>query len=86
MLVRPLRRQSASWRKGPSAVTLSPARRPKAADGIFVRDLAWLLEAEPEDLGAWQRTIRGYVLEMAAGSDGGEGGQDPAGRGDKEEG
>jgi tetratricopeptide (TPR) repeat protein len=54
------------------------------AGGIFVRDLAWLQEAEADDLGAKQRTIRGYLAEMAAGSDSGEEKQDPAGRGDEE--
>jgi hypothetical protein len=54
------------------------------AGGIFARDLAWLLEAEVDDLGASQRTIRGYLAEMAAGSGRGEDEQDPAGRGEEE--
>jgi hypothetical protein len=56
----------------------------EAAGGILARDLAWLLEAEVDDLGASQRTIRGYLAEMAAGSGRGEDEQDPAGRGEEE--
>jgi hypothetical protein len=57
----------------------------EAAGGIFVRDLDWLQEAKFDDLGASQRTILGYLAETA-GSDGDKEEQDPAGRGDKEEG
>jgi hypothetical protein len=67
-------------------LTLLDQGDPEAAGGIFVRDLAWLLEAEPDDLGASQRTIRGYLAEMVAGSESSDGEQDPAGRRDKEEG
>jgi hypothetical protein len=67
-------------------VTLLDQGDHEAARGTLARDLEWLQEAEFGDLGAAQRTIRGYLAEMAAGSGSGEGGLDPAGRGNKEEG
>jgi DNA-binding transcriptional regulator PaaX len=67
-------------------VTLLGQEAREAAGVIFARNLAWLLSAQLDDLGASQRTIRGYLAEMGAGSESSGGGQYAAGRGDKEEG